>query len=95
LADALNPSGGLCARAQIQHLSAPLGYLQALSLRALPREASSASRARHPRYKPYKTTDCKVVDESAFGGPKGSVCGFVIFPCSDENGCKEVLNGAW
>jgi hypothetical protein len=48
-----------------------------------------------PRYKPYKTTDCKVVDETAFGGPKGSVCGFVIFPCSDDNGCKDVLNGTW
>lgn len=51
--------------------------------------------ARSDRYKPYTTTDCKVVDESTFGGTKGKVCGFVVFPCSEENGCKGVLTGVW
>lgn len=35
-------------------------------------------------YKPIKTTACE-----------GSVCGYVYFPCSDENGCLDVVNGKW
>ena len=35
-------------------------------------------------YKPVKTTACE-----------GSVCGFVYFPCSEENGCLAVVNGEW
>jgi peptide methionine sulfoxide reductase MsrA len=35
-------------------------------------------------YKPIKTTACE-----------GSVCGYVYFPCSDENGCTAVLTGKW
>mmetsp|Transcript_10400 Transcript_10400/g.30807 ORF Transcript_10400/g.30807 Transcript_10400/m.30807 type:complete len:281 (-) Transcript_10400:183-1025(-) len=46
-------------------------------------------------FKPYKTTECRQVDESASGGPKGVICGFVIFPCSDDNGCRAVTQGAY
>ena len=35
-------------------------------------------------YKPVKTTACE-----------GSVCGFVYFPCSEENGCLAIVNGEW
>lgn len=35
-------------------------------------------------YRPIKTTACD-----------GAVCGYVIFPCSDENGCLSVMNGSW
>mmetsp|Transcript_27376 Transcript_27376/g.80518 ORF Transcript_27376/g.80518 Transcript_27376/m.80518 type:complete len:200 (+) Transcript_27376:1-600(+) len=35
-------------------------------------------------YRPVKTTACE-----------GSVCGYVYFPCSDENGCLAVMNGSW
>lgn len=35
-------------------------------------------------YRPVKTTACD-----------GGVCGFVTFPCSDENGCLAVMNGSW
>ena len=35
-------------------------------------------------YKPIKTTACE-----------GSVCGYVYFPCSDENGCTAVMRGSW
>lgn len=35
-------------------------------------------------YKPTKTTACE-----------GGVCGFVTFPCSAENGCLEVVSGAF
>ena len=43
-------------------------------------------------YKPIETTACEVVNEAA---TKGTVCGFVYFPCSDENGCRAVLQGTW
>ena len=35
-------------------------------------------------YDPVTTTACE-----------GSVCGYVYFPCSDENGCMAVMNGSW
>ena len=35
-------------------------------------------------YKPIKTTACE-----------GTVCGYVIFPCSQENGCQDVVSGTW
>ena len=35
-------------------------------------------------YKPIKTTACE-----------GSVCGYVYFPCSEENGCLDIVNGKW
>ena len=35
-------------------------------------------------YKPIKTTACE-----------GSICGFVYFPCSEENGCLSIVNGEW
>lgn len=38
-------------------------------------------------YKPVTVTAC----ESNRG--EGTVCGFVYFPCSDENGCTAVMNG--
>ena len=44
------------------------------------------------RYKPVKTTACEIVNEAEF---KGNVCGFVYFPCTDENGCRAVLQGTW
>ena len=35
-------------------------------------------------YKPIKTTACE-----------GNICGYVYFPCSDENGCLDIVNGKW
>jgi peptide-methionine (S)-S-oxide reductase len=34
------------------------------------------------KYRPIKTTACE-----------GSVCGYVYFPCSEENGCLQIVNG--
>jgi peptide methionine sulfoxide reductase MsrA len=35
-------------------------------------------------YRPIKTTACE-----------DNVCGYVYFPCSDENGCSAVMQGKW
>jgi hypothetical protein len=40
-------------------------------------------------YKPIKTTACEAQSEG------GTVCGFVYFPCTEENGCRGVLQGTW
>lgn len=37
-------------------------------------------------YKPVTVTACQ-------NNGEGTVCGFVYFPCSDDNGCKAVTNG--
>jgi hypothetical protein len=41
-------------------------------------------------FKPVTVTACQKEDPKS-----GNVCGFVYFPCSDENGCTAVLNGAF
>lgn len=43
-------------------------------------------------YKPITVTACGQVDEA---GVKGNVCGFVYFPCTEENGCRAVMQGTW
>ena len=40
-------------------------------------------------FKPVKTTACETLPEG------GTVCGFVYFPCTDENGCRAVMQGTW
>lgn len=35
-------------------------------------------------YKPVTVTACE-----------GKVCGYVYFPCSEENGCSAVMDGSW
>ena len=42
-------------------------------------------------FKPVTVTACQKEDNKK----SGNVCGFVYFPCSDENGCTGVLNGAF
>ena len=43
-------------------------------------------------YKPVTVTACQKNTENSVGG---TTCGFVYFPCSDENGCTLVLNGSF
>ena len=44
------------------------------------------------RYKPVTVTACEKVNEAE---TQGNVCGFVYFPCTEENGCRQVLQGTW
>lgn len=39
-------------------------------------------------YKPIRTTACETTKE-------GTICGYVYFPCTEENGCRPVLQGTW
>ena len=39
-------------------------------------------------FKPVTVTACERVGD-------GGICGFVYFPCSEENGCTAVTNGAF
>ncbi|GMH54617.1 hypothetical protein TrST_g12198 [Triparma strigata] len=41
------------------------------------------------QFKPVTVTACEVQPSG------GSVCGFVYFPCSEENGCSDVMKGAF
>ena len=41
-------------------------------------------------YDPITVTACQKDPETG-----GTVCGFVYFPCTDDNGCRPVLNGSW
>jgi peptide methionine sulfoxide reductase MsrA len=40
-------------------------------------------------YQPVTTTACKRQKE------RGTICGYVLFPCNNENGCTKVVNGAF
>lgn len=40
-------------------------------------------------YKPITVTACEKQED------QGTVCGFVYFPCTDENGCRGVTQGKW
>ena len=64
------------------YLNEPKAYEQA-------RKKSGRARFFEDEYKPVTVTACQKIDE------KGGVCGFVYFPCSDENGCTAVMNGNW
>ena len=44
-------------------------------------------------YKPVTVTACQ--KEKQDSGTEGTVCGFVYFPCNDENGCSAVTKGAF
>ena len=41
------------------------------------------------RYKPITTTECERQPEG------GTICGYVYFPCTNENGCQAVMQGTW
>jgi len=64
------------------YLSQPKAYAKAL-------QKSGRTAFFKKTYEPYDTTACKRQEDG------GVVCGYVYFPCSDENGCKEVLLGTW
>ena len=45
-------------------------------------------------FKPVTVTACQK-QEAGTSAAVGTVCGFVYFPCSEENGCTAVMNGAF
>ena len=44
-------------------------------------------------YKPVTVTACEKQEKNS--AKSSTVCGYVYFPCSDENGCTLVMNGGW
>ena len=55
------------------------------------RALKSSGRAKwfDDRYKPVTVTACQKQEDG------GTICGDVYFPCTDDNGCRAVLQGKW
>ena len=69
------------------YLNDPKAYEQA-------RKKTGRTKWFEDAFKPVTVTACqKQSSDSGEGG--GTVCGFVYFPCNDENGCKAVTSGSF
>ena len=43
-------------------------------------------------YRPVTVTAC---EKTTANGKTGTECGFVYFPCSEDNGCAAAMGGNW
>lgn len=64
------------------YLTEPKAYEQA-------RKKTGRAKWFEDAFKPVTVTACQKKDG------EGAVCGFVYFPCSEENGCKDVTSGTF